>query len=158
MKIDASSEEQAQRALDEMLEAERAELLEPVRVVSLGDDATGIDVALGVGAASGAVEWTLELREEGGRVHRADGRATPADDGRVHVSLRAWPETGYHQLHATVHTTAGARVAEQSLIVAPPAFPLAEEVLKGRRVLESRPTSTPFAARGIGESATSAIS
>ena len=134
MKVDASSDEQAQRALDELLEAERAELLEPVRVLPLTDDATGIEIPLGAAVTSGVVEWTVELREEGGRVHRAEGRATPAEDERVRVSLRGRPELGYHQLRATVRTTEGEHVAEQSLVVVPPACPSPEEVLKGRRV------------------------
>lgn len=134
MGIDASTDERAQRALDQMTEAERAELLEPVRVVPLRDDTSSIGVAIGAGAASGAVEWTLELREEGGRVHRAEGQGTPADDGRVHVALPARPELGYHQLRATIRTRDGDRSAEQSLIVVPPACPSPEEVLKGTRV------------------------
>src|SRR3954468_20464696 len=56
MQVDASSGEEAQRALDEMLGGERGELLEPVRVLSLPADATSIEIALGAGAASGSVE------------------------------------------------------------------------------------------------------
>ena len=135
MGIDASTEERAQRALDRMIEEERAELLEPVRVLALPDAAERIDVAISAGAGgNGAVEWTLELGEEGGRVHRAEGRGTPGDDGRLHVVLPARPTMGYHQLRATIRTSDGERAAGQSLIVVPPACPSPEEVLKGQRV------------------------
>ena len=133
MGIDASSEDRAQRALDEMTERERDELLEPVRVLVLPDGVQGIDVALG-GAGSSAIEWSLELREEGGKVHQANGRAVPGADGHVHVTIPARPETGYHQLRATIRASGGERTAEQSLIVVPPSCPSAEDVLNGRRV------------------------
>ena len=118
MKIDASTEERAQQALDQMVEAERAELLEPVRVLPLPDGAGQIEVAIGTGgAAHDPVSWALELREEGGRVHRAQGSDAPGDDGRLHVTLPWRPELGYHQLRATIHTSDGERSAEQLLIV-----------------------------------------
>lgn len=134
MGIDGSTEERAQQALDRIADEERAELLEPVRVVPLRDDTGSIEVAMRVGGASGPVEWTLELREEGGGVHRAGGRTTPDGDGRLRVALPARPELGYHQLRATTRTGEGERSAEQSLIVVPPACPSPEELLKGQRV------------------------
>ena len=151
MGIDASTDEGAQRALDEMTGHERGDLLEPVRVLALPDGAGHLDVALGTGSLRNApVEWSLELREEGGRVHEASGRAEAGEDGRVHVPLPVRPELGYHQLRATIrpadqssdhssdHSSDGAsesdRTAEQSLIVVPPSCPAPEDVLKGRRV------------------------
>ena len=134
MGIDASTDERAQQALDQMAEAERADLLEPVRVVPLREDTGSIEVAISFGAANGPVEWTIELREEGGGVHRAEGQGSPADDGRLHVALPVRPELGYHQLRAIIRTGDRERVAELSLIVVPPACPSPEEVLKGQRV------------------------
>ena len=133
MGIDASTDESAQRALDEMDERERGELLAPVRVLALPDDAAGIDVALGA-ANDASVEWSLELREEGGRTHQASGRAERGGDGLVHVTIPARPENGYHELRATIRADGGERSAEQSLIVVPPSCPSPDDVLEGRRV------------------------
>ena len=134
MGIDASTEERAQHALDEMAGAERTELLEPVRVVSLPDSAGSLDIVIGAGASRAPVAWTLELREENGHVHRVEGQGAPDGDGRLHVALPARPELGYHQLRATIRTSEGERSAEQSLIAVPPACPSPEELLKGQLV------------------------
>ena len=139
MGMDASSDELAQHALDTIAQGERGELLEPVRVLALGGDLHGVDVAIAVpdGAVpdGGApIGWTLELRDEGGAVHRATGRAARGDDGRLHVLLPVAPVLGYHRLRATIDTPDGERAAEQSLIVVPAACPSPAELLEGRQV------------------------
>lgn len=143
--IDASSAAATERALAALDAGEHAELLEPVRVVVVRDDASTLDVTIAFGqagapdgvrpnesaaGADGRVEWTIELREENGAVHRAAGRTLPDAGGRLDVELPWRPNPGYHHLRATV----GARAAEQSLIAVPAACPSAHELLGGRRV------------------------
>ena len=134
MGIDASTDERAMRALEEMEAEERAQLLPAVRVVRRDAVREGIDIAIGAARGSTPIEWSAELHEENGTIHRASGHARPGDDGRLHVRLSGTPEMGYHTLRVTTDAGAGERSAEQSLIVVPPACPSPVEVLKGRRV------------------------
>ena len=134
MGIDASTDERAKHALDEMEEKEREELLAPVRVVALDDRIGRLDIAIGAGGGSTAVSWSAELREENGAVHRASGRGVPGADGRLHVRLEGRPALGYHSLQVTIDAGTGEQSAEQSLIIVPPACPSPADVLKGARV------------------------
>ena len=133
MGIDASTDERARRALDEMDETERSQLLAPVRVVPRADERASIEISIGAGGASTPMAWSAELREENGTVHRANGSAVAGDDGRLHVELPGRPGLGYHTLTVTVDGGNGERSADQLLIVVPPACLTPAEVLKGRR-------------------------
>ena len=132
MGIDASSDAAIRRALDDAREAERRDLVAPV-VVAQRRDAKRVVVAIPEGHR-GDVRWSLELREEGGAVHRANGTARQGKDGRVRVRLPHVPEPGYHEVTLEVTTSGGTHDATQSLIVVPPACPSPVEVLKRRKV------------------------
>ena len=81
MGIDASTEERAPEALDRLIEAKRAELLEPVRVVRLPDGAGNVDVACRVGATGASVVDARAARGTGACASgRVDG-ARPAKTG-----------------------------------------------------------------------------
>jgi 4-alpha-glucanotransferase len=134
MGIDASSEERAQRALDEMDEQARRELLAPARVLVLDERHREIEISIGADATDAPVAWSAELREENGTLHNVKGHALPGDDGRLHVRLAVAPELGYHTLRVTTTGNAGDRSAEQLLIVVPPSCPTPDQVLQGRKV------------------------
>jgi 4-alpha-glucanotransferase len=132
MGIDASSDEAARRALEEMDESERATVLAPVRVLPLDGARDRVDVELRLPDGGGrATEWMLELITERGETTRANGSATADVDGRMHVELPWRAEAGYHRLRATV--AGKGDVAEQSLIVVPPHCPTPHDMLGDRK-------------------------
>ncbi|MFL5561590.1 MAG: 4-alpha-glucanotransferase [Gemmatimonadaceae bacterium] len=134
MGIDASTDERAKRALEEMEEREQHEVLEPVRVAPFDEQRRELGISIGAGAGATPLDWSAELREENGAVHVANGRTVPGDDGRLHVSLPFAPGLGYHTLHVSTGGGKGERSAEQSLIVVPTSCLTPEQVLKGRKV------------------------
>ena len=134
MGIDASTDDRAREALETLENEERTRLLAPVRVVARDALRDSVDISVGAGEGRAPRGWSAELREENGTVHRGGGRATPGDDGRLHVVLSAAPDLGYHMLRVTVEDDTGEHTAEQTLIVVPSACPSPAELLQGKKV------------------------
>ncbi|MFL5576038.1 MAG: 4-alpha-glucanotransferase, partial [Gemmatimonadaceae bacterium] len=135
MGIDAGDAAAARRALEELTEREASRVVPPVRVVARrGRDAA--EVALALPAALGAsAEWALELREEGGATHRAEGRARrPREGGALRLRLPVHPPLGYHELRVALRGRGEERATEQTLVVVPPACPSPARLLRGERV------------------------
>jgi 4-alpha-glucanotransferase len=120
MKVDASTEAAAARALLALKRDERAQLIDPVRVVRVGEAGTkGLPLQVPEGAGS-PLTWRLEVREEGGRTEHAEGVARPGRNRRrltLPLPTRLGP--GYHALRSIVETRKGRHEAQQVLIVAP---------------------------------------
>jgi hypothetical protein len=73
MGIEASTESAAAAALEELRRERTERLVEAARVVEVGSaEAERVVVQLAEPQA-GRIRWALELREESGRAHRAEG-------------------------------------------------------------------------------------
>jgi 4-alpha-glucanotransferase len=135
MGVDAATEDAAALACAELERAAAARVLAPVGVVRAPD----LDlhrVALTPPPALGAPHgWSVDLVEEGGTVHRAQGRLAPdVAPGRLEVALPAAPPPGYHRLVATLTGAGWERTAVQHLIVTPARCPTPADRLGDRRV------------------------
>ncbi|HEX6964877.1 MAG TPA: 4-alpha-glucanotransferase [Gemmatimonadaceae bacterium] len=147
MGIDASTEERAREALDALDAREAAQLIERVRVVAeprapahrehTVERPMGHAVELPLrlpDAWSGApLDWTMELHDEGGAVHRASGSARNAD-AEMALPLPVGPAPGYHTVRLHVRAAHEEREAEQTLIVTPSSCVTPAGLLGGRRV------------------------
>ncbi len=127
--LDASTEAQAAATLEDLDRRERDSLLAPCRVVGRrGPRAASLRVPSG----AGSVAWTLEVIEENGAVHRAEGNGRPRG-GRLRVLLPAVLSPGYHRIRARASVGAMEREAEQALIVTPVRCLRLEDVIGRRR-------------------------
>lgn len=128
---DASSEAAAARTLEALREAERARALEPVRVVEIGAaDACELQVLL-PGPMLDAIRFTLEIVEEEGRVHHAEG-VVPGAAWELRLSLPALP-LGYHAVRLALEAPGWQAAADQTRIVVPASCVRVEEELGDRR-------------------------
>jgi 4-alpha-glucanotransferase len=137
MGIDASSDEAAERALEE-LEARAANaLLSPVRVIQKqGSRPLEATFVIPPGL-TGHVEWAAELRAEDGRRWRRYGETRGAAGRgakRLAILLPRSLELGYHTLRVAIRSAERQAEASQSLIVVPSATPKVEEVLGDRSI------------------------
>ena len=116
LKIDANSDEAAQRALDELRRQDDAELVAPVRVLEAGRQARLTMRAPSEGGAGGS--WRLEIDTEGGERHVTEG--SWQGDGTLDLALPHHLPIGYHR--ARLSFGAGGREwhGEQTLIIVPP--------------------------------------
>lgn len=134
MGVDASTEATAARAL-RVLEREAAtRLLPPVRTIrESARSSMRVPVTLPPGS-SGRVEWALEVRDEQGAMHRADGRLRPRPTRTsLALPLPGLLPHGYHRLRVTIRTHGTEHTGEQDLIVVPATCLTAAERLGGRR-------------------------
>ena len=137
MGIDASSERAARRALEELDDRSREEMLRPVVVVPTEAGSrlahrTPILAAVPRGWP-GAIEWSLEARAEDGRVHRGGGRGR-VRDGALRLGPPEALGLGYHTVRVTLSRRGEERTAEQLLVITPPSCPSPMQRLAGRRV------------------------
>lgn len=133
MGFDASEEAAAARSLEILDHRARERLLDPVQVVRQGDRRPPAVTLRSEGRPSQPIEWSMELREESGETHRAEGSTLQARRGALRIPLPRRPDPGYHTLRVRVTTPQGAREAEQVLIVAPRTCFTPKEALGGRR-------------------------
>ena len=134
MGFDASGEESARRALDELAARERARPLEAVAVEVLGAPAaTRLALRL-PSTAPARVAFELELRCEDGASARSEGVARVDAHGRLRLRLPLAPPAGAHRLRVRVAGGGLDLEAEQARIVAPARCLSAQERLHGRRV------------------------
>ena len=129
MGVDASTPARAAEALDALRRQARAQLLEPVRVLEREPGGLAI-VRAKLPATRAALRWSLEIEEEGGRVHRLAGST---NDTRPVLTLAAALPIGYHNARLWLSTGRKEQFAEQSLIVVPPHCTLPDEVLGSRK-------------------------
>ena len=134
MGFDAATDAAADAALRALRAEARRSLVEPVRVVEMGD-LTGtrhVPVRL-ASPPSGDARWRVELTIEGGTTHSGEG---PWPGGTRGALIIPWPEEpplGYHWLRVTLLTGARERVGEQSLIVVPRRCVTPRDLLGDRR-------------------------
>ncbi len=130
MGFDASTEEGAEAALEQLRRTQRERPLEPVRVVEVGTDDAGRVVVQLAAAQNEPLRWELELEEESGRVHRATGVEQYGAGYSLTLPLPAAPTLGYHTARIAIETAArGTVTAEQALIVVPRTAVRASELL-----------------------------
>ena len=133
MGVDASTEAAAEASLEELRRQWRERPLEPARVVQVGtEDAGEVVVHLGEPQV-GPVRWELELEEESGRLHRANGVEADGAGYSLTLALPAPPLLGYHTLRVAIETARGPVTAEQALIVVPRSCVRASQLLDGRK-------------------------
>lgn len=120
MGIAAADEAAARRALERLNELERAQPLDPTRVVERGRAAAAtVPVRLPAGA-SGWVEWEVRCALEDGTVHGAAGRCrVRRGQGRLSVPLPVTPGPGYHTVELSLEAGGTPREARQLLVVSP---------------------------------------
>ena len=127
----------ARATLRRLLDAERARLLTPSRVVVAGAEARAVRVQLS-GAPCRSVTWSLTLDLEDGTRYTAEGHA-PLEPrgprrGVVAFDLPVDPPLGYHTLRVTIAGAGADRRATQRLIVVPPRCASPADVLGSERV------------------------
>jgi 4-alpha-glucanotransferase len=131
LRIDASTEASAMRALDRLRAAERDRVLPPVRVV---DEAGARTVRLDPGrhraVPGGVAEWEVELEDEGGVRRRIAGRVRRSAPALTALRFTEPVPAGYHAMRVCLRGSGGHRVeAEQQLIVSPGRCPAPRETL-----------------------------
>jgi 4-alpha-glucanotransferase len=136
MGIDASSDEAAERALEELEARDASTLLAPVRVMEKqGSRPLEATVTIPAGFV-GRIEWAAEVRDERGRRWRRQGKTQGASAGRaakrLSILLPRALDHGYHTLRVAMRSAGESAEATQSLIVVPSSSPKAREVLGGR--------------------------
>lgn len=119
MGIDASTDEGAAASLHAIHDEERRRLLAPARVVEASDpEATTLRIlSLPPQVVSRHASWRLEVTEESGLRHAADGECVPGE--RVAIALPPGLPLGYHHLALELRAGSEEWRAEQSLILAP---------------------------------------
>ncbi|HYC31448.1 MAG TPA: 4-alpha-glucanotransferase [Gemmatimonadales bacterium] len=119
MGLEASAPEAARAALHAMDEAERAEVLAPVRICPRAS-APARRVEIGVPGDAGDVSWEGTLTTETGAVHRFEGRVQGrAGGGPIRVRFAQSPPEGYHEVRVRVTAGGREREAAQTLVVVP---------------------------------------
>jgi 4-alpha-glucanotransferase len=132
MGVDASTEDAAEVALEEIRRANRERPLEPVRVVEITSDAAEHVVIQLPEPQTAPIRWELELEEESGRTHSASGVVENGAGYKLTLPLPAPALLGYHTLRLALETTRGTQTAEQALIVVPRSAVRATELLGGK--------------------------
>jgi 4-alpha-glucanotransferase len=133
MGIDASTEEAAAAALEQLRRERQARPIDLARVVEVEtEDAARLVVQL-VEPQTAPLRWELELEEESGTVHRAVGVEEDGAGYALALQLPTAPPLGYHRLRLAMETARGPVTAEQSLIVVPHTCVRASDLLGGRK-------------------------
>jgi 4-alpha-glucanotransferase len=134
MGLEASSEAAAGRALEALDAAERARLLDPVRVSGVGARGAERLPFRWAGAGVTRCDWRVVLREESGRRQVCEGRARiDARSGRGSLPLPAPLEPGIHRLGLEVEAAGESGRAEQRLVACPARCFGVDEALGRRR-------------------------
>jgi 4-alpha-glucanotransferase len=129
--LDASTDDAARRALDQMDRETAGRFLDPVRVVRQGTDVSALALRLPRGW-TGHIEWQVEIRDESDRVISVEGSG---DAPELLCRLpHGQPAVGYYAVDVRVRHGGDEHRATQSLIVVPHHAPRARDILDGRRV------------------------
>lgn len=136
MRVDAASEAAAERALAALGALATARWLDPVLVWrEYAGAVPAVPVRVPAGADTGS--WRLELREEGGARHAAEGRlplpGARDNEGRVLLALPVSPPHGHHELCLAVEGPGLAVRAAQRFVMAPRTLLGVEERTGGPR-------------------------
>ena len=135
MGFDASTEQSAGAAIDALDDAEQTQILDPVRVTQFPNSEMAMVSLRLPSDLSTSWEWVLELQEESGPVHRAEGHATrEGERATMELPLPARPDPGYHRLRAVFHAPGREYLREQDLIVTPATCRTIAETLGDRRL------------------------
>lgn len=138
MGIDASSDEAAERALEELEERDSGRLLAPVRVLEKQGSGPPEVTVLIPPEFEGRLEWVAEVRDEQGRRWRRRGKTRGPEGGRTRkqLSLLLPPSLGlgYHTLRVGIRSKEREAEATQSLIVVPSSSLRVEEALNGKPI------------------------
>ena len=120
MGIDAGDEFGAESAVRALRAAERAEMIPPVRVITVDDETATRHVAARLASPpNGEARWELRLTLESGVTITADGRWPRGMRAELAIPWPDDPPLGYHDLQLTVTIGGRERVAEQRLILVP---------------------------------------
>jgi 4-alpha-glucanotransferase len=120
MGLDGSSEATAAAELEDLDREERRRSLPPVCIIRAdARQRRRVTVTLPDDPAH-HLEWRLELREENGVTHVAEGRSKLRPrDGTFFIPLPVRPPAGYHTVHLSIDRPGQQVETEQSLIVTP---------------------------------------
>jgi 4-alpha-glucanotransferase len=133
MGFDASTEEQAARALRRLRTKSRRQWIEPVRVVRQRSRALSTVVVRVPALRTDEVRWTLTLRTEEGMESRWSGTTHGGRSRRLRLELPVVPPLGYHDLTVAFDGAGEEHRATQRLIVVPSRCVAPEARLRGRR-------------------------
>ncbi|HEU5040377.1 MAG TPA: 4-alpha-glucanotransferase [Gemmatimonadales bacterium] len=122
MGLEADTPERARATWEAMDAAERATLLEPVRVCPRGSGAAS-RVELRPPEGVSEVRWHGTFTAETGEPHRFDGHAATDGHAPIRIGLGARPAPGYHTIRLAVSAGGREYEAEQTLVVVPRAAP-----------------------------------
>lgn len=151
MHVDASSEGNAQSAVEQFARHDDARLLPAFRVLRLresvdrfgptdqpnlyGGRTHSIELSFRpLPGLSGRATWTVELCEEGGPRHLLEGNVELGDDRREQsIALALELPLGCHSLEMNLSSAGGQASGSQDLIVVPATCPPVTQVLGPRR-------------------------
>jgi 4-alpha-glucanotransferase len=131
MGVDASTEESAARALEELDARAAMRGIPPVRVITTErlDDGIPLD-----GVPKKGVAWEMTITLEDGAERRAEGTARSRRGGPPTIALPRDLPQGYHEVRIALRGAHGERELRQRLVVVPPRCPSPVELLQGERV------------------------
>ena len=134
MGFDVSSEPAAESALDALVAESHRELVEPVRVVEVGDFTESQHVPVRLASPpTGEAHWRVELVLEDGTTRREEGRWAGGSRGTLAIPWPNEPVLGYHQLVVSFSAGGRERQSDQTLIIVPPRCVMPHELLGNRR-------------------------
>ncbi|RIL04629.1 MAG: 4-alpha-glucanotransferase [Proteobacteria bacterium] len=118
MRIDASSEAAAARALAALDASERDAVVDPVLVWREFEDQVP-EIPLAAPPGDGPLEYEVELRLESGERVRGAGRVAAGAQRPVRVALPRRPEPGYHDVVVRVARAGSTAEGSQRFVMAP---------------------------------------
>lgn len=129
MGIDASTDASALAALAALRDAERGEIIAPVRVMAAGDGKGRTLTVRPPSSRSKSGPWRLEIDEESGRRHVLEG---PWRGGAFLTLTTPELPPGYHRARLLLSAGGEEWSADQTLIVVPPRCCTADDLLGDR--------------------------
>ncbi|MBN1653377.1 MAG: 1,4-alpha-glucan branching protein GlgB [Deltaproteobacteria bacterium] len=134
MGFDASTEENAARALERLNEAEQRRLVDAVRVIGQGSAELGMLNLRIPSRFDEAMEWNIELKQENGPVLKFAGELDGKDPQPIIRLADALDlPAGYHEITCHIRCHRDECRETQQLIVTPTSCLTAQEVLGERR-------------------------
>ncbi len=133
MGVDASDEQLADGELIRLREQAESDLLPAVEIVRT-PGATASTAVRTAHIPPGEWDWFLEVTEEHGTAHTAEGRLTARKHQRTALRAAARLPHGYHRVRLTLRNSQRELTAEQLQIVAPPSCLPVTAMLGDRRL------------------------
>ncbi len=127
--FDASTDEAADRALEQFRAEQRATTIEPARVIVADDPRARVLPVHAPAARTQSGPWTLQIETEGGDQIVTEGPWR--GDGMLELLLPELP-LGYHQLRLTMSAGGSDWQNEQTLIIVPKSCVTPDQVLGGQ--------------------------